>query len=522
MALYPPPSANVPTFNVDLFSNTIGYGANNYATSLAFPTAQGTETWTNGVTTTTISDSAISSTTLAFGAPAQGLSFNYNGIDTVTGTTLKIGDTTASGIAIGSSTAGRTPTITIDTLSTANTNASPAIAIGTSSSTKTIKIGSNTNSVHCSSIDLQGSAINNITATTGAISIGNNQTDGILNLGTNSGRTATGVINIGNSTSLAPINILTVSTKVTETDPAINIGGGASNKWIKIGSSLGGQNNIVSAANLRVRASPSGCDINGVTQASTTIFLGNNQTSGVLNLGCGVGPDIAAIRAAGADVNIATGASTACNVNILNGATSGGNVNIASGSGITQTTAVAIGSGSTTGTVTIGNSANAVALNGSVTLAKPLILGTVPTANTQLGYIINSALTASVVLATNSSTTQSIASFTLPIGTWQCSYQLRYYNPTGTTTMTAQAAYMLLTTRQTNYGTVFGWNGNYGTNWVITTAGVFLAQGSATIYTSVSNTLTLYTESTYTGTAPLNAYADAVNIQTYLMAVRIA
>jgi len=78
MALYPPPSSNVPTFNVDLFSNTIGYGANNYATSLAFPTAQGTETWTNGIATTTISDSLISLVTTAFG-PAQGVSFNYNG-----------------------------------------------------------------------------------------------------------------------------------------------------------------------------------------------------------------------------------------------------------------------------------------------------------------------------------------------------------------------------------------------------------------------------------------------------------
>ena len=78
MALYPPPSANVPTFNVDLFSNTIGYGAINYDTVLAFPTAQGAETWTNGTTTTVISDSLISLVTTAFGA-VQGVSFNYNG-----------------------------------------------------------------------------------------------------------------------------------------------------------------------------------------------------------------------------------------------------------------------------------------------------------------------------------------------------------------------------------------------------------------------------------------------------------
>jgi len=106
MALYPPPSANVPTFNVDLFSNTIGYGANNYATSLAFPTAQGAEQWTNGITTTTISDSLVSLVTNAFG-PVQGVSFNYNGfsynngVTTTTttwsslqGSTLQSGETT--------------------------------------------------------------------------------------------------------------------------------------------------------------------------------------------------------------------------------------------------------------------------------------------------------------------------------------------------------------------------------------------------------------------------------------------
>ena len=86
MALYPPPSSNVPTFNVDLFSNTIGYGANNYATSLAFPIAQGAETWTNGIATTTISESLVSLVTNVFG-PVQGVSFNYNGFSYNNGTT---------------------------------------------------------------------------------------------------------------------------------------------------------------------------------------------------------------------------------------------------------------------------------------------------------------------------------------------------------------------------------------------------------------------------------------------------
>jgi len=122
MALYPPPSANVPTFNVDLFSNTIGYGANNYATSLAFPTAQGTETWTNGVATTTISDSLVSLVTNAFG-PVQGVSFNYNGFaynngvttTTTTWSSLSVPTLQSGETIVGAMTSAVTGTITYGT-----------------------------------------------------------------------------------------------------------------------------------------------------------------------------------------------------------------------------------------------------------------------------------------------------------------------------------------------------------------------------------------------------------------------
>lgn len=109
MALYPAPSANVPTFNNDLFSNTIGYGIPNYATVLAFPTAQGTETWTNGIATTVISDSLISLATTAFGA-SQGVSFNYNGFSYNNGTTTAT--TTWSSLQTLSTQSGTTSAIT--------------------------------------------------------------------------------------------------------------------------------------------------------------------------------------------------------------------------------------------------------------------------------------------------------------------------------------------------------------------------------------------------------------------------
>ena len=100
------------------------------------------------------------------------------------------------------------------------------------------------------------------------------------------------------------------------------------------------------------------------TTASTDMSIGSSQTSGILNLGTG-----ASRTSAGADVNIATGASNACAVNVMNGNTTAGSVNIANGTGATQTTAVNIASGSTTNTVTIGNPSNTVIIgSGASTL----------------------------------------------------------------------------------------------------------------------------------------------------------
>jgi hypothetical protein len=89
-------------------------------------------------------------------------------------------------------------------------------------------------------------SLNAITPTTGAISIGDNQTDGILNLGTGV-RTATGVINIATAISNAcDVNIksgLTTSgsvniangTGITQST-AVNIGSGSTTGVVTIGN----------------------------------------------------------------------------------------------------------------------------------------------------------------------------------------------------------------------------------------------------------------------------------------------
>ena len=102
--------------------------------------------------------------------------------------------TTSGALQIGAST--NSGTITISTINTNNSNASPAISIGADAGVKTIKINNNTNSVHCSGIDLQTSSINNIVNDTGAVSIGDKQTVGVLNLGVGTVY-RTSLINIG-------------------------------------------------------------------------------------------------------------------------------------------------------------------------------------------------------------------------------------------------------------------------------------------------------------------------------------
>jgi len=146
--------------------------------------------------------------TVRIGGATDGLNYTYNSINPITpGNDFQFMTTQDVGIlniATGSRTAvgainigsgiGLAP-IKIDTGNTGNTNAIPAISIGTSATSKTIKLGNTGNSIHCSSVDLTSSGINNIANTSGDLSIANLQTSGILNLGTNTSRTSN--INIG-------------------------------------------------------------------------------------------------------------------------------------------------------------------------------------------------------------------------------------------------------------------------------------------------------------------------------------
>jgi len=380
-----------------------------------------------------------------------------NIIDTVTATGMTIGDATATSILLGSSTAGRTPTIVIDTLSIANTNASPAIAIGTSSSTKTIKIGNTANSVHCSSIDLQGSAINNITAASGDVNIANNQTSGALNLATAASRNGDVAISNGNSNSSAlnihtgqnntgsvnvgvntvGVNSTTVNIcSATNTVPAsnttsVNIATGNTSGATTIGNTLNTtsvnsgtlniQNDATTAGTVNIKCgatstgninmktgNTSAGSVNiangtGATQ-TTSVNISSGSTSGQLT----IGNQSCATEFRSSTINIQTEPTTTATTNIRSGTAAAGNVNIATGTGATQTTAVSISNGSTTGAVSIGNSANTTTLgsattnvSGTLSMAsnKNIILktdGTYPAAGTQLGGVNSASILGTV------------------------------------------------------------------------------------------------------------------------------
>jgi len=197
--------------------------------------------------------------------------------------------------------------------------------------------------------------IDAITPTTGAISIGASQTDGILNLGTGS-RTTTGVINIATATSDAC---------------AVNI---------KNGATSAGLVNIANGT--------------GITQ-TTAVNIANNSTTGAVTIGNSA--NSTNMNSQFINLSNQTG-----NVNIKTGDNDTGQVNIGTGTSVsTNNVVISIGSGNTIGTTTIGNSGNITTLssatinvNGALTMGtgkniklQPTAGYIAPTADTMLGGI---------------------------------------------------------------------------------------------------------------------------------------
>lgn len=211
---------------------------------------------------------------------------------------------------------------------------------------------------------------------TGSISIGTSQTDGILNLGAGTARTTAGDINIGNSASLNTIKIDTASTLNALATPAIAIGTSASKKTICIGNNTAVSNNTVFLGNCEVVTSSGGVEINN---GNSTMYLGNKQTSAVLNVGTQAG----ITRGSSATVNIANQSSNTCAVNVMcGGATVGGSVNIANQGA--NSTVVNIGSATSTGNFNLNTCGTINIGTDNTTVANTINIGATNTVISQV------------------------------------------------------------------------------------------------------------------------------------------
>ena len=155
------------------------------------------------------------------------------------------------------------------------------------------------------------------------------------------------------------------------------------------------------------------------------ISIAGTQTTGGLYFGTGGGT----IRSGA--LYFASAASATSAINFLSGSSAGGSVNIATASNTVAplpTSTVNISTGTTTGTVTIGNPANTVQINGSLTLAKPLTLGSIPTATGQLGWNDYSTSGGYVACYFKTGNIEYMyASLTLPPGTYMLSMYTAIY-----------------------------------------------------------------------------------------------
>jgi len=242
-----------------------------------------------------------------------------------------------------------TPSVDFDFLSSEIGN----INIGTSvPTTKTIKIGASTGtSIHCASINCTGTNINNaVAATTGDISLCNNQTTGILNIGTGS-RTlggSGGGINIGSlATGAIPIVIGTTG----QTTTALN--GTSVNVGTKLTAPKIDSTTLSTAMTI------------GENLTTGQLSIAQNQQTGLLNIGvCN------SRSTTSGNINIGTGASVSSAINIGGGDSSSGSINIGQIGTTTGTTTVNIGT-STVGShpVNIGSTSALTTINGASTLS---------------------------------------------------------------------------------------------------------------------------------------------------------
>jgi hypothetical protein len=401
MATYAPPTEDLTIFNPDVFLIG-GEGAD----FLAFPVAQGAETFPFGLSTTTLLAAGAISTsgTLTAGAstldgasysagtsPAYEIEYPVNSgrfdfyTNTAGGARTRGAKIDATGVHTHNHFDTIDETAGILNIGTAATRTG-AINIGTGgTSTRTTTIGfqasGNTLNLNGGAINIQGSGglttsitntgiLNLSNGNASAINIGSNKTGGNIDIGQSGGTASTTTINIGTGTSQT--GAINIGTGATSALP-ITIGGFGGGTTTVQGSTL-----TLNGSTITMGASQTGGSItigqSGGSASTTTIAIGNgsNQT-GAINIGTGtatakaitvgnVSGAFGTLNLGCASISIANASNTtALNVGtgmtsgaLRIGGTTGGTTTIDIATGNSQTGAINIGTGSGEKTIIIG------------------------------------------------------------------------------------------------------------------------------------------------------------------------
>ena len=457
MASYAPPSETLPIFNPSVFLT------NDAGDFLAFPVAQGSETFPFGLTAsslTTVAPTTIDSLVMSDLNPQYKINYPVNSgrIDFFSNTAVGVSTRGGKIDATGVHTISKFDTIdeTTGTLDIGTLAArTGTINIGTGgSASKTITIGSL--SMGTTSINGGGVFINPATVELGNnqgaanITIGRNITSGSVGIATLS---TGGTITIGQDGATASTTTIAIGSGSNQTG-AINIGtGGSASKTITIGSLSMGTTSINGG---------------GVfIQPATSLELGNN----VAGIDISIGRNI---TAAGV-INIGH-LSTAGGITIGQSGATASTTTIAIGNGSNQTGAINIGTGTATAkAITIGNVSGAF---GTLDLGTASI--SIANASNTTALKLGTGMTSGAMHFGRNDSTSTTTTVGIAVGNGQTG-AISIGNGTGTKTITIGNA----------TGTTVALEGSTITASKMAVAGTLSAAAS---------TLTSVASNTYTGT----------------------
>lgn len=491
MATYAPPSETLPIFNPDVFLT------NDAGDYLAFPVAQGSETFPFGLTAsslTTVDPTTIDSLVMSDLNPQYKIDYPVNS------GSIDFYSNTAVGVSTRGGKIDATGVYTISKFDTIDEVAG-TLDIGTATlRTGAINIGTGADSVAAKTITIGNAtqAVGTLNLKTRTINIGgsNNVTTGITSTTTsidgttiNMKTTASGggAINLGTGMTTGTIDIGTSASSTT----AINIGTGSGEKSIILGLAGTTTSSLCRLRGYQIDLNPA---LNGILNMGTfmtsgTINIGTANTSTTaIEIGTGTGDKNIIIGLAGSTASSLTrlrgfqidlNPALSGTLNLGASMTSG---SIEIGSANNSSTSISIGNGTTTAkNISIGNLDTGTTLIRSATLS---LNAKLDTGTLNLGQAMTGS-TASINIGTESTSQTPVN-----IGTGTGTKTITIGNATGTTV--ALAGSTITASKMAVAGT-------------LSAAGSTLTSCACNTYTGTTMTITPVTSLAIGGTTAANS-----------------